>query len=99
HFRKINGAGSAKSGPGTSVVLDLIGYTPYEKRLHLRPYALLVSVYNAEDHVDAFLESMEPFRDRLWIIDDGSTDNTCRRIRQAGWRTLEGGENRKKPGA
>jgi cellulose synthase/poly-beta-1,6-N-acetylglucosamine synthase-like glycosyltransferase len=32
-------------------------------------------------------------------VDDGSTDNTCLRLRQQGWRCVEGGCNRKKPGA
>ena len=101
YFRRINGTGSggAQHLSSTSVSLDLGEYTRYHKRLHLRPYALVVSVHNAEDYLDDFLEAMEPYRDRLWIIDDGSTDSTCIRIRQAGWRCVEGGRNRKKPGA
>ena len=99
YFRRIQGVTTDSSQSGTSVTLNLGRYTEYQKRLHLRPYALVVSVHNAEDHIDAFLEAMEPHRQNLWIIDDASTDNTCARIRQAGWRILEGEKNRKKPGA
>lgn len=100
YFRRINAVLTTPGSlSGTSIALDLGEYTAYQKRLHLRPYALMVSVYNAEDCIDSFFEGMEDHRDRLWIIDDGSTDDTCRRIRQAGWRVLESAENRKKPGA
>lgn len=100
YFRRINSVTDGSSErSGTSVPLDVGRYTPYQKRLHLRPYALIVSVHNAEDYLDDFFEAMEPYRDRLWVIDDASTDSTCLRIRQAGFRCLEGRQNRKKPGA
>jgi cellulose synthase/poly-beta-1,6-N-acetylglucosamine synthase-like glycosyltransferase len=100
HLRKIHAAvdGSAHL-LGTSVALDARRYSPYQRRAHLRPFALAVSVYNAEDHIDDFLEAMEPYRERVWIIDDASSDNTRRRVSQGGWRIVPGGENRKKPGA
>lgn len=78
---------------------DAAALTPREKRLHLRPYALVASIHNAEDHLDEFLDAMRPYRDRLWLIDDGSADETCLRVRQAGWRCVDGTRNRKKPGA
>ena len=100
YFRQIYAVpGDSGYQSATSLALDIGTYTPYQKRLHLRPYALVVSVYNAEDHIDQFLEDMQPYRDYTWMIDDASTDNTCQRIHQAGWRILEGMENRKKPGA
>jgi len=100
YYRKIYAvAGPTGYESGTSIALDIGEYTPYQKRLHLRPYAIVVSVHNAEDHIDQFLENMEPFRSQTWFIDDASTDNTRQRIAQAGWRILEGNENRKKPGA
>ena len=83
----------------TSISLDIAPYSLYQKRVHLRPFALVISVHDAEDEIDDFLEALEAYRDRVWFIDDGSTDQTCSRIRQAGWRILEGGANRKKPGA
>src|SRR5262249_22902810 len=100
YFRQIYAApGDSGYDSATSLALDIGAYSPYQKRLHLRPYALVVSVYNAEDHIDQFLEDMQPYRDHTWMIDDASTDNTRQRIHQAGWRILEGTENRKKPGA
>jgi cellulose synthase/poly-beta-1,6-N-acetylglucosamine synthase-like glycosyltransferase len=35
----------------------------------------------------------------MWLISDGSTDNTVLRLTQAGWRCFDDGVNRKKPGA
>jgi cellulose synthase/poly-beta-1,6-N-acetylglucosamine synthase-like glycosyltransferase len=100
HFRKIHAAvDSAGRLLGTSVAIDAGRYTPYQRRAHLRPFALAVSVFNAEDYIDDFLEAMQPYREKLWIIDDGSSDNTRRRISQGGWRVVAGGENRRKPGA
>jgi cellulose synthase/poly-beta-1,6-N-acetylglucosamine synthase-like glycosyltransferase len=84
---------------GTSIPIDAGRFTPYQKRLHMRPYALLVSVYNAKHELDEFLEAMQPFRDRLWVIEDCSTDYTSALIRQAGFRCIRGEHSRKKPGA
>jgi cellulose synthase/poly-beta-1,6-N-acetylglucosamine synthase-like glycosyltransferase len=83
----------------TSVGLDIGDYTAYQRTVHLRPYAFVVSVYNMHDQLDDFLEAMRPYRERFWIVDDGSSDRTCERLRQAGWRCIDGGRNRKKPGA
>lgn len=85
--------------PETSVPLDTQDLTTEQKRIHVRPYALVVSVFNAEEHLEDFMEAMRPYRGRLWVIDDGSTDNTRIRLRQAGWRCVDGQINRKKPGA
>lgn len=98
YLGRIETYGSETRGQ-TSVALDTQALTPQQKRIHVRPYAIVVSVCNAEDHLDDFLEEMRPYRDRVWVIDDGSTDNTIVRLRQAGWRCIEGEVNRKKPGA
>lgn len=84
---------------GTSIPLDVGEFTPRQMKLHLEPWALLVSVYNIEDDLDALLESMEPYREHLWVIDDASTDQTFLRLRQAGVQCFRGTVNRKKPGA
>jgi cellulose synthase/poly-beta-1,6-N-acetylglucosamine synthase-like glycosyltransferase len=84
---------------GTSIPLDIGAFTPRQMKLHLKPWALIVAVHNLEDELDAFLESIAPYRDQLWIIDDASTDQTFLRLRQAGIRCIQGGVNRKKPGA
>ena len=83
----------------TSIPLRVGNFTPYQVDLHLRPFALIVSVHNAEDHLDEFLEAMAPYREQLWVIDDASTDRTFVRLRQAGINAIRGDVNRKKPGA
>jgi cellulose synthase/poly-beta-1,6-N-acetylglucosamine synthase-like glycosyltransferase len=84
---------------GTSIPLDIGTFTPRQMKLHLQPWALIVSVHNLEDELDAFLESMAPYREHLWVIDDASTDSTFLRLRQAGIHCIRGTVNRKKPGA
>ncbi len=81
----------------TSVPLDIGDFTLYEARLHLRPYAILAAVHNAADRLDPFLNAMRPFRDRLWIIDDASTDDTWSRLQQSGVRCFRNDSNRQKP--
>jgi cellulose synthase/poly-beta-1,6-N-acetylglucosamine synthase-like glycosyltransferase len=83
----------------TSVPIDVGTFTPYQIELHVKPYALVVSLYNAEAVLDDFLETVEPFRDRLFIIDDCSTDQTYLRLRRAGIQCIRGDVNRKKPAA
>lgn len=83
----------------TSLPLDVGEFTPYQVRKHLKPYALLVSVHNLEAEIDGFLESVEPLRERLWVIDDASTDGTFARLERAGIRCVRSAVNLKKPGA
>jgi cellulose synthase/poly-beta-1,6-N-acetylglucosamine synthase-like glycosyltransferase len=49
--------------------------------------------------VDEFTEAFAPYRDRVWLISDGSTDNTVTRLLQQGWRCFDDGINRRKPAA
>ncbi len=67
--------------------------------LPLRPYALVLSVHNMTRSVNEFTRALAAYRDRTWIVDDGSTDGTPVRLRAAGWRCLESEINRKKPAA
>ena len=83
----------------TSVPLDVGTFTPHQMKLHLEPWALIVSVHNLEDDLDQFLEGLEPYRENLWVIDDASTDRTFLRLSQAGVHCVRGSVNRKKPGA
>lgn len=85
--------------PSTSIPLRSGGFTPFQMRLHLQPYALLVSLHNAEDEMDDFLEAMAAHRDRLWVIDDASTDHTWFRLERSGVRCFRSPVNLKKPGA
>ena len=63
------------------------------------PYAIVASVYNLGDQLDEFLTAYGPYRDRTWLVSDGSTDDTLLRLRQAGWRCFDDGVNRRKPAA
>jgi hypothetical protein len=87
------------AGKGPSLDLNLAELSSAEKSRTLRPYAIVASVHNAADDIDRFSTAMQAFRDRTWVIDDASTDNTAARLRLAGWRCLEAHSNRKKPGA
>ncbi len=65
----------------------------------VRPYAIVASIFNLEEQLDAFMERLQPYREHVWLISDGSTDNTVKRLHQAGWRCVEEEVNRHKPGA
>lgn len=63
------------------------------------PFAIVASIFNLEDHLEEFMEAFGSYRDRVWLISDGSTDNTVLRLRQAGWRCFDDDVNRRKPAA
>src|SRR5436853_5722922 len=67
--------------------------------VRVRPYAIIASIHNLEDELDEFMERLQPYRDHVWLISDGSTDKTAKRLQQAGWRCLDEEVNRHKPGA
>lgn len=89
--------GSAESGL-LSVDLPVLG-RPAIGKAHPRPYAIIASIFNLEDRLDDFMARLAPYREHVWLISDGSTDNTVTRLHQAGWRCLEEEVNRRKPGA
>ena len=72
---------------------------PITARAACRPYAIIASIYNLENELDEFMERLEPHRDHVWLISDGSTDRTAKRLQQWGWRCLDEEENRHKPAA
>ncbi|HVS78515.1 MAG TPA: glycosyltransferase family 2 protein [Steroidobacteraceae bacterium] len=63
------------------------------------PYAIIASVFNLEDRIEPFIAAYARYRDRMWLISDGSSDHTLLRLRQAGWRCFDDGINRRKPAA
>jgi cellulose synthase/poly-beta-1,6-N-acetylglucosamine synthase-like glycosyltransferase len=65
----------------------------------VRPYAIIASIHNLEPQLDEFMDAFAAYRDRVWLISDGSTDNTVMRLRRAGWRCFDDGVNRRKPAA
>ena len=93
--RRIHGA--TDKGPSVDLCLPEISQT--EIALAMAPYAILASVHDAADDIDRFVAAMQPFKEQIWVIDDGSSDNTLRRLRLLGWQCVDGGTNRKKPGA
>jgi cellulose synthase/poly-beta-1,6-N-acetylglucosamine synthase-like glycosyltransferase len=93
---------TAREGDDTrDLSIDISAALPQGARrvVPTSPYAIIASVFNLEDDVDAFIEAFAPYRDRVWLVSDGSTDNTVMRLRRAGWRCLEEPVNRRKPAA
>lgn len=84
----------------TSVPIDVGDFSPYEMRLHIKPYAVIAAVHNlAPAALDEFLAAMAPHRSKLWIIDDASTDDTWDRLVASGVHCIRSDRNRQKPGA
>ncbi len=82
-----------------SINLSALVPPPSMRMIPTSPYAIVASVYNLEDEVDTFMHTFAAYRNRVWLISDGSTDNTVLRLRQGGWRCIDDGVNRRKPGA
>jgi cellulose synthase/poly-beta-1,6-N-acetylglucosamine synthase-like glycosyltransferase len=77
-----------------------LGTAPVSRQVvPTRPYAIIASIFNLEPQLDEFMDAFAAYRDRVWLISDGSTDNTVLRLRQAGWRCFDDGVNRHKPAA
>lgn len=87
------------SGGNLSINLAALLPPPAVRMIPASPYAIIASVYNLEEEVDAFMNAFAAYRNRVWLISDGSTDNTVLRLRQGGWRCIDDGTNRRKPGA
>ncbi len=68
-------------------------------RAAARPFAIVASVFNLEARLEEFREALRPYRDHVWLISDGSKDHTVTQLRQSGWRCIDDGVNRHKPGA
>ncbi len=81
--------------------IDLAAALPAGARqvVPTRPYAIVASIFNLEPLLDEFMDAFASYRDRVWLISDGSTDHTVLRLRQAGWRCFDDGVNRRKPAA
>ena len=89
--------GAASRGPSVDLGLEQISNA--ERSLGLRPYAVIAAVHNEADGLDRFLETLGPFKDVTWLIDDASDDDTLIRLRRDGWQCVAGTVNRNKPGA
>lgn len=93
--------GTLSESQNGNLSIDLAALLPLDTRLVVpaQPFAIIASVFNLEDRIEDFMEAFGPYRDRVWLISDGSTDNTVLRLRQAGWRCFDDGVNRRKPAA
>ncbi|MBV9343463.1 MAG: glycosyltransferase family 2 protein [Gammaproteobacteria bacterium] len=103
HYMRRRHTAAAEAAPGTpqgnvSIHLPSV-LAPGGRVVPPAPFAIVASVYNLEDALEDFTEAFGRYRDRVWLISDGSTDNTVLRLRQAGWRCAEDGVNRGKPAA
>jgi cellulose synthase/poly-beta-1,6-N-acetylglucosamine synthase-like glycosyltransferase len=101
HVRRRHTATASASADTRNVSIDLVGSLPggIRRMVPLRPYAIIASVFNLGDRLDEFTESFAAYRDRVWLISDGSTDSTVTRLLQDGWRCFDDGVNRRKPAA
>jgi cellulose synthase/poly-beta-1,6-N-acetylglucosamine synthase-like glycosyltransferase len=82
-----------------SINLTALLPPPGVRTIPASPYAIIASVYNLEAELESFMRAFGPYRNHVWLISDGSTDNTVLRLRQARWRCIDDGTNRRKPGA
>jgi cellulose synthase/poly-beta-1,6-N-acetylglucosamine synthase-like glycosyltransferase len=93
------GGGYSQRNGGLSINLSAILPPDARRVVRAPPFAIIASVFNLEDHLQDFMEAFGPYKHRVWLISDGSTDLTVLRLRQAGWRCFDDGVNRRKPGA
>jgi len=101
HVRRRHTATAGATEDKRNVSIDLLASLPEGIRriVPIRPYAIIASVFNLGDQLDEFAEAFSAYRERTWLISDGSTDNTVTRLHQAGWRCFDDGVNRRKPAA
>jgi cellulose synthase/poly-beta-1,6-N-acetylglucosamine synthase-like glycosyltransferase len=101
HVRRRHTATASPTEDNRNVSIDLVGSLPEGIRriVPIRPYAIIASVFNLGDELDTFVEAFAPYRERVWLISDGSTDDTVARLLQGGWRCFDDGVNRRKPAA
>ena len=102
HVRRRHVASSRRSSEATrDLSIDIAKPFPDGAR-HVeptRPYAIVASVFNLDERLDDFTAAFAPYRRYVWVISDGSTDLTVKRLRQQGWRCIEELVNRRKPAA
>ncbi|MGH8206450.1 MAG: glycosyltransferase [Steroidobacteraceae bacterium] len=83
--------------------IDLAAASPTgtQRLVATLPYAIVASIYNldSESQLDNFMQMLARYRQRVWLISDGSNDQSVRRLRQAGWRCIDDPVNRRKPAA
>ena len=84
-----------------SIDLTAASTSSIRRLISTRPYAIIASIHNLDSRgqLDDFMDALGRYRERVWLLSDGSTDDTVLRLRQAGWRCIEETANRRKPAA
>lgn len=98
HTAAVGGAADSGWSGNTSINLAALVLAG-ASRVPVSRFAIIASVFNLDDQLDELTAAFEQYRERVWLISDGSTDNTVLRLRQAGWRCFDDGINRRKPAA
>jgi glycosyltransferase involved in cell wall biosynthesis len=93
------GGGYGRGNGGLSINLAAILPPDARRVVQAPPFAIIASIFNLEDRLQEFMSAFGAYKHRVWLISDGSTDQTVLRLRQAGWRCFDDGVNRRKPGA
>jgi cellulose synthase/poly-beta-1,6-N-acetylglucosamine synthase-like glycosyltransferase len=99
HTAAAGGVVESHQNGNLSINLATIRPTDSNNPVPAAPFAIIASVFNLEEHLEEFTAAFAPYRERVWLISDGSTDNTVIRLRQAGWRCIDDATNRRKPAA
>jgi cellulose synthase/poly-beta-1,6-N-acetylglucosamine synthase-like glycosyltransferase len=101
YMRRRHTATARGTGREREISIDLRSALPAGAypAVPVAPYAIIASVFNLEEQMEEFLAAYGQYRERMWLISDGSTDHTLLRLRQAGWRCFDDGVNRRKPAA
>jgi cellulose synthase/poly-beta-1,6-N-acetylglucosamine synthase-like glycosyltransferase len=99
--RRHTSAAGGGHGRRNGLSINLSAILPPDARrvVQAPPFAIVASVFNLEDRLQEFMDAFGPHKHRVWLISDGSTDHTVLRLRQAGWRCIDDGVNRRKPAA
>jgi cellulose synthase/poly-beta-1,6-N-acetylglucosamine synthase-like glycosyltransferase len=69
------------------------------KEFDLKPYRVVAAIYRIEDEWDEILENLAPFKDKLFLVDDHSPDNTFEVVKESGVEIIRNPVNTNKPGA
>jgi cellulose synthase/poly-beta-1,6-N-acetylglucosamine synthase-like glycosyltransferase len=99
HTAAAGGISASSQNGNLSINLNAILPPDARRVVPAAPFAIVASIFNLEEQLEEFMEAFGSYRDRVWLISDGSTDNTVLRLRQAGWRCFDDDVNRRKPAA